>query len=59
VNGWIRNLRDGRVEAVFEGPANGVDRLVAWAHRGPAGAAVDGVSVRAESPEGLAGFVVA
>jgi len=33
VAGWVRNLPDGRVEAVFEGPAEEVDRLVEGAHR--------------------------
>jgi acylphosphatase len=58
VNGWVRNLRDGRVEAVFEGPDDGVDRLVAWSRRGPSGGRVDDVSLRDEAPEGLTGFVI-
>jgi acylphosphatase len=41
------------VEAVFEGPAQDVDRLVAWAHHGPRHAVVDHVAVQAEPPEGL------
>jgi acylphosphatase len=56
VDGWVRNLPDGRVEAVFEGPGQGVDRVVGWARRGPAGAVVTGVDVRDEPPEGLTGF---
>jgi acylphosphatase len=56
--GWVRNLPDGRVEAVFEGSAEDVQRLVSWAHRGPAWAVVTDVAVHAEPPEGLAEFVV-
>jgi acylphosphatase len=58
VAGWVRNLRDGRVEAVFEGQPDAVDRLVAWAHRGPRGAEVADVAVSNEPPEGLTGFTV-
>jgi acylphosphatase len=56
VAGWVRNLPDGRVEAVFEGPAEDVGRLLDWAHTGPRLAVVDGVAVQAERPEGLAAF---
>ena len=58
VAGWVRNLRDGRVEAVFEGPADSVDRLVGWAREGPRGAVVAGVTVQVEQPEGLSGFTI-
>jgi acylphosphatase len=58
VGGWVRNLPDGRVEAVFEGPAEDVQRLVDWARHGPRLAVVAGVTVQAEPPEGLATFVV-
>jgi acylphosphatase len=58
VTGWVRNLPDGRVEAVLEGPPDEVHRLVDWAHRGPAAAAVTGVAVREERPEGLGDFVI-
>jgi acylphosphatase len=58
VAGWVRNLRDGRVEAVFEGPADTVDRVVAWAQDGPPAAMVGDVAVHLEQPEGLTTFVV-
>ena len=56
VSGWVRNLPDGRVEAVFEGPPEDVRRLVNWAHTGPRLAAVDEVAVQPEPPEGLSAF---
>jgi acylphosphatase len=58
VAGWVRNLPDGSVEAVFEGATNGVERLVGWAHRGPSRALVDKVEVYDEAPEGLRGFEI-
>ena len=41
--GWVRNLRDGSVEALVQGPAETVDALVAWAQRGPPAARVSEV----------------
>jgi acylphosphatase len=58
VSGWVRNLADGRVEAVFEGEREAVDSLVAFAREGPRGARVDWVDVVAEDPEGLTGFEI-
>ena len=56
VAGWVRNLPDGRVEAVFEGPDGDVRRLVDWVRTGPRLAVVDNVAVQPEPPEGLAAF---
>ena len=58
VAGWVRNLPDGRVEAVFEGAPESVAHLVGWARRGPAGAEVSAVEVRDEPAEGLRGFAI-
>jgi acylphosphatase len=58
VSGWVRNLPDGRVEAVFEGPAEAVRRLVDWTHRGPPAAAVADVILEVQQPEGLRAFVI-
>jgi acylphosphatase len=58
VAGWVRNTRDGTVEAVFEGEPEAVERLVAFMHEGPSGAVVDRAEVVAEDEEGISGFVV-
>jgi acylphosphatase len=58
VGGWARNCSDGTVEAVFEGPAAAVERLVDWCRSGPPRAEVAGIDVVEEPPEGLAGFSV-
>lgn len=58
VAGWVRNRGDGAVEAWFEGPADAVERLVAFARRGPRGAAVESVEVVDEEPSGVGGFQV-
>ena len=46
--GWVKNLKDGRVEAVLEGDEEKVSRLVEWAHGGPANARVEDVEIRNE-----------
>ena len=56
--GWVRNNRDGTVEAVFEGDEAAVERLVRFMREGPRGAVVERVEVFDEEPEGLSGFAV-
>ncbi|HET7654531.1 MAG TPA: acylphosphatase [Acidimicrobiales bacterium] len=58
VAGWVRNRDDGCVEAVFEGDADAVERLVAWCRHGPPRAVVTSVSVCDEPAQGERGFRV-
>jgi acylphosphatase len=48
VTGWVRNLEDGRVEAIFEGEKNAVNNLVRYCHHGPSSARVDKVEINYE-----------
>lgn len=52
VRGWVRNLSDGRVEAVFEGAEPAVEAMVEWAMEGPTRAEVSAVEVGDEDPLG-------
>ncbi|MGB8434235.1 MAG: acylphosphatase [Burkholderiales bacterium] len=45
VTGWVRNCRDGSVEAVVDGAPRAVEAIISWAHRGPPAARVAGVTV--------------
>ncbi|HEY1461026.1 MAG TPA: acylphosphatase [Casimicrobiaceae bacterium] len=47
IRGWVRNRRDGSVEAMLAGDADAVDALVAWARRGPPSARVSSVEIEA------------
>ncbi len=58
VDGWVRNLDDGRVEAVFEGPEAAVEGVIEWCHTGSPMASVDDVDVTYEEPAGESGFRV-
>lgn len=58
VAGWVRNRADGTVEAVFEGEAGAVDRMVAWMRVGPSRAEVTDVTVHPEAPAGESSFTV-
>jgi acylphosphatase len=56
INGWVQNLPDKRVEAVFEASQGNVEAMILWCHHGPPGAVVQDVLVEYEVPEGLRGF---
>lgn len=56
--GWVRNLPDSRVEAVFEGAREVVQEMIRWCHQGPPAAVVKDVVLEYEEPEGLRGFEV-
>lgn len=58
VAGWVRNEPDGSVAATFEGPADAVERLVAWCHEGPPHARVELVRVSEADPTGATTFDV-
>ena len=48
VAGWARNLADGSVEILAQGPRGAVERLIAWCHHGPSSARVDRVATQHE-----------
>lgn len=52
VTGWVKNLSDGRVEAVFEGERDEVDAMLRWCHEGSPMSRVDRVVVREETYRG-------
>ena len=58
VAGWVRNRDDGTVEALFEGPPEAVEAMVAWTRTGPTDAVVDRVETSDEGPTGQTGFSV-
>jgi len=50
--GWVKNLADGRVEAVFEGEKEKVEKMVDWAKKGPLLAKVDNLSIKWQEYKG-------
>lgn len=58
VAGWVRNLPDGSVEAVFEGEPVAVDAMTQWCRSGPPYARVERVDVSDEAATGETGFRV-
>ncbi len=58
INGWVRNLPDGRVEAVFEGPRDKVEKIIYLCRYRHPYARVDEVEIQYEEPENIVGFRV-
>ncbi len=56
VNGWVRNLPDGRVEAIFEGEESQVKALIEWCRTSQPYARVTDVEIRWEEPQGERAF---
>ncbi|MDI6631617.1 MAG: acylphosphatase [Bacillota bacterium] len=52
LTGWVRNLPDGSVEAVFEGERGAIEKVIKWCHEGPPAARVTGVTVNWEDWRG-------
>ncbi len=52
VFGWVKNLENGRVEAILEGDEEKINRLVEWLHGGPANARVEDVEIHNEKFSG-------
>ena len=52
ITGWVNNLKDGRVEAIFEGEKDKLEKMIKWAKGGPILAAVDGLEINWEDYQG-------
>jgi acylphosphatase len=52
VGGWVKNLSDGTVQALFEGEKKKVEAIIAWCHKGPPGARVSSVDIAWEKYKG-------
>jgi acylphosphatase len=56
VHGWVRNRRDGSVEALLQGEAGAVEALIAWARQGPRGARVSALEISPAEESVAPGF---
>ena len=50
LSGWVRNTKDGKVEAIFEGEEKGVNQILKWCHRGSSLSKVEKVDVKKQEP---------
>ncbi|MCE5203913.1 MAG: acylphosphatase [Coriobacteriales bacterium] len=58
LDGWVRNLPDGQVEAVFEGDKHMIEQALSWIQVGPPGAVVEHVDIAWEEPQDETGFSI-
>ena len=58
LDGWVRNLADGRVEVLFEGDETAVAELTSWLQHGPQAAEVTSLELQEQAQQGVAGFIV-
>ncbi len=56
--GWVRNLKDGRVESVFEGEKDKIDKMIKWCYQGPPNSKVEKVEKVEEAEKGLKSFEI-
>ena len=52
VNGWARNLQDGRVECLFEGKKEDIEKMIEFCRQGPPSAQVDDIDIQWEDWKG-------
>jgi len=59
ITGWIKNTKEGNVEAVFEGENKHIKELIEWCQRGPPLAEVEDVIVEKQRPtNAFDGFII-
>ena len=59
ITGWVRNTSDGKVEAVFEGEEEIVQKMIEWCRHGPPLATVEHVEIKQQKPtDGFEGFTI-
>ncbi|MGX5218640.1 acylphosphatase [Pseudomonas sp. S9] len=58
IDGWVRNLPDGRVEVMCEGEGQAVEAMRKWLEQGPKKARVEAVALTEQGVQGIAGFII-